>query len=124
MFVKTTPSFDKTKALFNKTVTMINILMGFEPVVAKAGISDEGHSHVESVLHFFKDNVLYLFFLIRIDGEVEFVVYLENHFRTDIFGLETLEDVNHRHFDDVGSGALNRSIDGVTLSKTTHDAVL
>ena len=94
--------------------------MGFEPVVTKAGVGDEGHSHVESVLHFFKDNVLYLFLLVRIDGEVEFVVYLENHFRTDIFGLETLEDMNHSDLDDIGSSALNRGVDGITLCKTTN----
>ena len=124
MFVKTTPSFDKTKALFNKTVTMINILMGLEPVIAKAGVSNKGYSHVEGVLHLFDDDTLYLFLLVRIDGEIEFVVDLQDHFALDSFGFEALEDVNHCHFDDVGSGALNGCIDGVTLSKTTHDAVL
>ena len=81
--------------------------MGLQPVVAKAGVSDEGNSHLEGVLHLFDDDTLYLFLLVRIDGEVEFVVYLENHFRTDIFGLETLEDMNHSDLDDIGSSALN-----------------
>jgi hypothetical protein len=124
MFVKTTPSFDKTTTLFNKTVTMINVLMGLEPVIAKAGVGDEGHSHLEGILHLFDDDTLNLFFLVRIDGEVEFVVDLQDHFALDALSLEALEDVNHRHFDDISSGTLNGGIDGITFSKTTHYAVL
>ena len=97
--------------------------MGFEPVVAKAGVSDEGDSHLEGVLHLFDDDTLYLFLLVWIDGEVEFVVDLQNHFGANVLSLEALEDVYHRHFDDVGSSTLNRGIDGVTFSKTTYYAV-
>ena len=92
--------------------------MGLEPVVAKAGVSDEGNSHVESVLHFLDDDTFYLFLLLRIDGEVEFVVYLENHLGTNAFGLEALGDMDHGNLDDVGSGALNGGVDSIALSKT------
>ena len=97
--------------------------MRFEPVVAKATVGNEGNGHLEGILHFFDDDVLYAFFFFWINAEVEFVVYLENHLATDAFGLEALEDVDHGDLDDVGSGALNRGIDGVTLSKATNDAV-
>ena len=97
--------------------------MGFEPVITKAGIGNEGHSHLEGILHFFNDNTFHLFLLFREDGEVEFVVYLEDHLALDAFGLKTIEDMDHSYLDDVGCCALNRGVDGVTLSKTTHDAV-
>ena len=98
-------------------------LVGFEPVVAKAGVGNEGNSHLESILHLFEDNAFYLFFLFWEDGEVEFVVYLENHLAPDALGLKTIKDMDHSYLDDVGCCALNRGVDGVTLSKTTHDAV-
>ena len=98
--------------------------MRLKPVVAKAGIGNEGNGHLESVLHLFNDDFLYFFFLFWIDGEVEFVVYLKNHLATDAFSLEALEDVDHSDLDDVGSGALNGGIDGVTLSKTTNGTIL
>ena len=97
--------------------------MGLEPVVAKATVGNEGNSHLEGILHLFTDDVLNAFFLLWIDGEVEFVVYLENHFATDALCLEAIEDVDHGDLDDVGSGALNGGIDGITLSKTTNNAV-
>ena len=99
------------------------MLVGLKPVVTKARVGDEGNGHVEGVLHLFQDDTLYLFLLVRIDAEVEFVVYLENHLALDAFSLETLEDMNHCHLDDVGSSALNGGIDGVTFCKTTHHAV-
>ena len=97
--------------------------MGFEPVVAKAGIGNEGDSHLEGVLHFFNDDMFYTFFFFGENGEVEFVVNLENHLALDAFGLETLVDVNHSYLDDISCCALNGGIDGVTFSETTHDAV-
>ena len=70
------------------------MLVGLEPVVTEAGVGNEGNGHVEGVLHLFQDDTLYFFFLVRIDGEVEFVVYLQNHFGTNAFCLEALEDVD------------------------------
>ena len=37
-------------------------LVGLEPVVAKAGVGNEGNSHLEGVLHLFDDDTLYLSF--------------------------------------------------------------
>ena len=97
--------------------------MCLKPVVAKAGVSNEGNSHLKGVLHFFYHNLLYFFLFFRENGEVQFVVYLEDHLALDAFGLKTIEDMDHSYLDDVGCCALNRGVDGVTLSKTTHDAV-
>ena len=97
--------------------------MCFKPVLTEAGVGDEGNSHVEGILHLFQDDVLHLFLLFRIDAEVEFVVYLENHFRTDVFSLEALENVDHSHLDDVCSSALNGGIDGITLCKATNGSI-
>ena len=89
------------------------MLVGLEPVIAKAGVSNEGNSHVEGVLHLFQDDTLYLFLLVRIDAEVEFIVDLENHLALNAFCLEALEDVDHRYLDDVCSSALNGGIDAL-----------
>ena len=78
---------------------------------------------MEGVLHFFEDNLLYTLLLVRIDAEVEFVVYLKNHLRTNALCLEAVKDVYHSDFDDVCSCALNGGIDGVALSKTAYGAV-
>ena len=67
------------------------MLVGFEPVLTEAGVGNEGNGHVEGVLHLFQDDTLNFFLLVRIDAEVEFVVYLENHLALDAFSLETLE---------------------------------
>ena len=98
--------------------------MCLEPVIAKAGVGNEGNSHLEGILHFFDDDVLYAFFFFWINAEVEFVVNLKNHLRLDTLCLEALEDMDHSDLDDVGSGALNRGIDGVTLSKTSDSSIV
>ena len=103
---------------------LITGLMGFEPVLTEAGISHEGNSHMEGVLHLFEDDVLHLFLLIRIDAEVEFIVYLENHLALDAFSLETIEDMNHSHLDDVCGSALNRGIDGITFCMKHWDGYM
>ena len=102
---------------------LITGLMGFKPVVTEAGVGNEGNGHVEGVLHLFDDDMLYFFFLVRIDAEVEFVVYLQNHFGTNAFCLKTLEDMNHCHLDDVGSSTLDGRIDGITLGKASHHTI-
>ena len=99
------------------------MLVCLKPVLTEAGVGDEGNGHVEGVLHLFQDDTLYFFLLVRIDAEVEFVVYLENHLALDAFSLETLEDMNHCYLDDVGSSTLDGRIDGVTLGKASHHAV-
>ena len=98
--------------------------MGLKPVLTEAGVGNEGNSHVEGVLHLFEDDTLHLFLLFWIDAEVEFVVYLKNHFRADIFTLETLEDVDHSDLDDIGSSALNRGNHGVGSPGITGSVLL
>ena len=98
--------------------------MGFQPVLAKARISHKRHTQGEGFLHLFDDDGFHLFFFFRIDREVEFVVYLKDHLTLDTLSLETLVDMNHRHLDDISSCSLNRSIDGITLSKTSYCGVV
>ena len=65
---------------------------------------------MEGVLHFFDDYTFYLFFLFWIDAEVEFVVYLQDHLRTDALLAETVVDANHGHFDDVCRSHLETAV--------------
>ena len=76
-------------------------LMCFKPVFAPTGISHQWHAELVGILHFFYHNLLHLFFLFRIDGEVEFIVYLNDHLAPDAFFPEAVEDAYHRHLDDV-----------------------
>ena len=50
--------------------------MRLQPILAKAGIGDEGNVERKGALHLFEDDGFYLFTLFRVDAEVEFVVYL------------------------------------------------
>ena len=97
--------------------------MCFKPVLTEAGVCHQGHSHVEGILHLFNDDTLHFFLLLRIDREVEFVVYLENHLTLDALGLKAIEDMNHSYLDDIGGSALNRGVDGITLCKATNGSI-
>ena len=110
-------------AQFTGLVAQFAGLVGLKPVVAEAGVGDEGDGEGEGALHLLKDDGLYTFFFVWEDGEVEFVVDLEDHFALDALGLEALMDANHGYLDDVGSGALNGGIDGVALGKAAHGGV-
>ena len=76
--------------------------MRFKPVFAPTGICHQWHAELVGILHFFYHNLLHLFFLFWIDGEVELVVHLNNHLALDAFFSEAVEDAYHRHLDDVG----------------------
>ena len=98
-------------------------LVRFQPVLSPTGVSNQWDAELASVLHLREDDVLDLVFLFGIDAEVEFVVYLQDHLRADALLTEAIVDANHRHFDDIGSGALNGCIDGITLGKATNGGV-
>ena len=49
--------------------------MCLEPVGTEATVGNEGHTEGISVLHLLDDDAFHDLFLVRIDGEVEFVVY-------------------------------------------------
>ena len=98
--------------------------MCFEPVGTEATVGNEGHIEGVSVLHLLDDDAFNDLFLLRINGEVEFVVHLQDHLAPDALFPEAVEDTDHGHLDDVGSSALDRGIDGVTLGKATHGGVL
>ena len=75
------------------------------------------------VLHLLFHDGLYPTLLLGHHTEVEFVVHLENHFRTEVFFLKPLVDTNHRHLDDIGGRTLNRRVDGVALGKAPHSGI-
>ena len=54
-------------------------LMRFKPVLAPTRVSHERHVQRIGVLHLFDNNLFYTLLLLRQDGEVEFVVHLQNH---------------------------------------------
>ena len=54
-------------------------LMRFEPVLAPTRVSHERHVQRIGVLHLFDNNLFDTLLLLRQDGEVEFVVHLQNH---------------------------------------------
>ena len=59
----------------------------------------------------------------REDAEIEFVVYLQNHFRANAFRLETGGDAYHGNLDNVGRSALNGSVHGVALCIAAHNGI-
>ncbi len=61
------------------TLLQLLALMRFEPVLAPTRVSHERHVQRIGVLHLFDNNLFYTLFLLRQDGEVEFVVHLQNH---------------------------------------------
>ena len=97
--------------------------MSLEPVLPKARIGYEGHGEGKSTLHLFEHDALHFLLLFWIDGEVEFVVNLQDHLTLDTLGLEALMDADHRYLDDVCSRTLDGGVDGIALSKTTYHAI-
>ena len=61
------------------TLLQLLALMRFEPVLAPTRVSHEWHVQRIGVLHLFDNNLFYTLLLLRQDGEVEFVVHLQNH---------------------------------------------
>ena len=61
------------------TLLQLLALMRFEPVLAPTGVCHERHVQRIGVLHLFDNNLFYTLLLLRQDGEVEFVVHLQNH---------------------------------------------
>ena len=61
------------------TLLQLLALMRFEPVLTPTRVSHEWHVQRIGVLHLFDNNLFYTLLLLRQDGEVEFVVHLQNH---------------------------------------------
>ena len=61
------------------TLLQLLALMRFEPVLAPTRVSHERHMQRIGILHLFNNNLFYTLLLLRQDGEVEFVVHLQNH---------------------------------------------
>ena len=97
--------------------------MSFKPVLSETAIGNKRNREWEGGLHLFKNDALYLFLLIRIDGEVEFVVYLKQHLASDSLCLEAVEDMDHRYLDDISGSALNRTELEAIYSIKTDDGV-
>ena len=98
--------------------------MCLKPVLAPARIGYERHLQRVGVLHFFYYDLLNKLFLLWQNREVEFVVHLQNHLRTDALAAEALVDAHHRYLYDVGGRALYRCVDGVALGEVAHGGVV
>lgn len=98
--------------------------MRLKPVLAPARIGYERHLQRVGVLHFFYYDLLNKLFLLWQNREVEFVVNLQNHLRTDTLAAEALVDAHHRYLYDVGGRALYRCVDGVALGEVAHGGVV
>ena len=72
------------------------MLVSFEPVLAPPAISFQRYMHTVCVFHFFDNNFFYTFFFFNGNTEVQFVMYLQDHFGLYSFGLEPLiQEVYH-----------------------------
>ena len=99
------------------------MLVSFEPVLAPPAISFQRYMHTVCVFHFFDNNFFYTFFFFNGNTEVQFVMYLQDHFRPDAFLGEAAVDADHCHFDDVGFASLYRCVDSVALGKSPNGVV-
>ena len=109
----------------------MDILVCFEPVLAYSTIGDEGDRESDDALHLLEDNATHLLHLVLGDIEVEFVMHLHNHLRTERFarsgvflGMQTMMDTDHSHLDDVSGRTLDRCIDGIAFGKRTHGGIV
>ena len=48
---------------------------------------------------------------------------MQNHLGLDALSMETLVNAHHRQLDDIGSSALDGSIDGVALAETSYHGI-
>lgn len=71
--------------------------------------------HVEGTFHFFDHKMAYGVEFALWNGEIEFVVHLQNHFGLQLFLAESVIDGDHGHLDDVGRGALDGGIHGIAF---------
>ena len=98
--------------------------MRLQPVLAEAAVGYQWDSKRECILHLFEHDALYLFFLFRIDGEVQFIMHLKYHLASDPLCLEALMDADHGYLDDVSGCALNGGVDGVTFCEASYGSVM
>src|SRR5690606_8097285 len=80
-------------------------LMGYKPVLPNSQIRLQWNLQFESILHLRCHNLLQLGQLLRYDVEIKFVVHLQDHFRTHLFLLKSLENAYHRQLDDICSAS-------------------
>ena len=94
--------------------------MGVEPVSGGTVAGRESDLALVNALHLLDDDALDLFKVTGNHIKVKFVVNLQNHFGLDALLLEAPVDAHHGEFDDIGSGALDGCVDGVTLAESPH----
>ena len=79
---------------------------------------------MDGILHFVHYYIAHaLHFLFR-HIEVQFVMYLHDHLRAQVFFFEPPMNRNHRHFDDICCRSLNRCINGVALGERTYGGII
>ena len=79
---------------------------------------------MNGILHLRHDDVAYAVDLRSRHIEVEFVMHLHDHLRLQFFFFEAPMDRDHRHLDDVGSGALDRCVDRIAFGERTDRGIL
>ena len=84
--------------------------MCLQPVLPFTAVGDQGDLELDGVFHFFQNDLTYFFLLVLADVEVEFVVYLKDHFAFQTFFFETVVDAYHRYLDDVGGATLDGAL--------------
>ena len=76
-YLRRSQRYEKVSTIQNKNTKFFNFyLVRLKPVVTPAAVGHERYLHVEGMLHLLQDNLLDALLLVRIDAEVEFVVYL------------------------------------------------
>ena len=98
--------------------------MCLQPVLPFTAVGDQGDLELDGVFHFFQNDLTYFFLLVLADVEVEFVVYLKDHFAFQTFFFETVVDAYHRYLDDVGGATLDRGVDRISFGLTAYDGVV
>ena len=98
--------------------------MCFKPIFSFATFYDEGHGELNNVLHGFFDTFFEFNHFFRVGIKQKFVVNLEYHFAAESLLFQHVAYFYHRHFDDVGTGALYGGVDGIPLCKISDVGVV
>ncbi len=78
------------------------------------------HFKFDDFFHFFFDERHDFFFFFYRRFENKFIMHLHNQTGGKIFFRKQMSNVHHRHFNQIGGGSLNRSVDRHAFGKLPH----
>ena len=90
----------------------IKALFRFHPVGTDARLCHQRHRQLHGVLHGAHHHVSGCLQGVGLNFQHQFIVHLQQQLGGKPLGLQGGLQLHHRHFDDVGAGALDRSIGG------------